>query len=80
MNYETYQGDNMPRKLCMKYSVYDVDTGKVLIKDMQQGVSHTALNPDIDTDNPNGLVYDHFFNIKVSTLEKDNAKCNTNTR
>lgn len=71
------------RRLAIKFSVYDVDTGKVIIKDMQQGVSHTALNPNIeyiDTDNPIGLVYDHFFNIKVSTLEKDNANCNTNTR
>lgn len=70
-------------RLAIKYSIYDVDTGKVLIKDMQQGVSNTAINPDIkyiDTDCPSGLVYDHFFNIKVSTLEKDNADCNTNTR
>lgn len=71
------------RRLAIKYSVYDVDTGEVLVKDMQQGPSHTALNTDIeyiDTDCPLGIVYDHFFNIKVSTLEKKDANSNTNTR
>ena len=64
----------MTRRLAIKFSVYDIDTGEVLVKDMQQGPSHVALNPNIeyiDTDCPIGKVYDHFFNIKVSTLEKE---------
>jgi hypothetical protein len=63
----------MRRRLAIKYSVYDFDTGEVIIKDMQQGPSDSVLNPNIeyvDTDCPIGKVYDHFFNIKVSTLEK----------
>lgn len=75
MNYETYQGDtNMPRRLAIKFSVYDFDTGEVIIKDMQQGPSDTVLSQNfeyVDTDCPVGKVYDCFFNIKVSTLEKE---------
>ena len=71
MNYETYQGDNMARKLCIKYSVLDAESGKILIKDAFVTEDHSVLNADVeyfDTDRP-VAVREHFFNIKVSTLE-----------
>lgn len=63
----------MARRLAIKFSVFDFDTGEILLKDMCQGVSERSLVDSIkygDTDTPNALVYDNFFNIKVSTLEE----------
>lgn len=61
----------MKRRLCIKYSVLDGDSGKILIKDAFATEDHSVLNLDVeyfDTDKPVG-VREHFFNIKVSTLE-----------
>lgn len=71
------------RRLAIKYSIYDIDTGEVLIQDFRQGVSNRSLVDSIkykDTDTPDALIYDNFFNIKVTTLEDRYAKRNTNTR
>lgn len=61
----------MARKLCIKYSVLDAESGKILIKDVLTTEDHSVLNLDVeyfDTDKPVGIC-EHFFNIKVSTLE-----------
>lgn len=58
------------RRLAIKFSVYDFDTGEVIIKDMQQGPSDAVLSRNfeyIDT----VKVCNYFFNIKVTTLEKE---------
>lgn len=71
------------RRLAIKYSIFDIDTGEFLIQDFKQGVSNRSLVDSIqysDTDTPDALVYDNFFNIKVTTLEEKNAIRNTNTR
>lgn len=63
----------MVRRLAIKFSVFDFDTGEIILKDMCQGVSERSLVDSIkygDTDTPKALVYDNFFNIKVSTLEE----------
>ena len=63
----------MARRLAIKFSVFDFDTGEIILKDMCQGVSERSLVDSIkycDTDTPNALVYDNIFNIKVSTLEE----------
>lgn len=71
------------RRLAIKYSIFDIDTGEFLIQDFKQGVSNRSLVDSIqysDTDTSDALVYDNFFNIKVTTLEEKNANRNTNTR
>ena len=65
----------MSKRLYIRYSVYDADTEECLISDAHLAEDHKALDSTVrycDTDIPNALVYNHYFNIKVSTLEEHN--------
>ena len=76
MNYEICQGDNMSKRLYIRYSVYDADTEECLIKDSYTSETIKEFIPKASVDV-------HYFNIMVSTLGRSmthDANCNTNTR